>query len=109
MRKSCRRLIIMEESKYRPYLEEFESSGLSIRKFCEGKNLCADGFYYFYKRHKEKAVVAVIKPKTDREMNDRLSIKTNVDDMTLEATITSLSELEMILEAMSNVQKRRKA
>lgn len=71
----------MEESKYRPYLEEFESSGLSIRKFCEGKNLCADGFYYFYKRHKEKAVVAVIKPKTDREMNDRLSIKTNVEEM----------------------------
>ena len=58
---------------------------------------------------KEKTVVAVIKPKTDRETNDTLNIKTNVDDMTLEATITSLSELEMILEAMSNVQKRRKA
>lgn len=97
----------MKESKYNSYLEEYEKSKLSIKAFCEEKGLCSSGFYYFYKRYKERTNIVVVKPKENKEESNKLTIKTNISDMSLEASVSSSSELEMILEAMYNVQKRR--
>lgn len=97
----------MRESKYEPYLEEYEKSGMSLSDFCSAKGICKSGFHYFYSRRTENTAVTVIRPEPAGE--ESMTVRIGIGEMTAEAEVRSAHGLGMVLEAMCDVQKRRKA
>lgn len=100
----------MQQSKYLPYLEEYEGSGLSISEFCRRKGIKSSGFYWYYSRHGEKEEVISLSPAAGtKEDRAGMEVRITVGKMELMTSVSSAPELEMMLEAMENVQKRREA
>ena len=103
----------MEKSKYEPYLEEYKASGMSKRSFCNERQINYEGFSAFCRKQESQSEsVAIIKPDINDEKEDEpkeMRFRVIVGGMSLEATAASKRDLEIMLEAMNDVQKRRKA
>lgn len=103
----------MRKSKYEQYLEEYKTSGMSMKGFCEEKQINYSGFDYMYlSRERQNAEVVRISPdekQTCQEESQAMMLKLTVGKMVLEARASSKDDIEMVLEAMKNVQERRKA
>lgn len=114
MRKSWRRqFLYMRKSKYEQYLEEYKTSGMSMKGFCEEKQINYNGFDYMYlSRERQNAEVVTIRPdekQPGKEETKGIRLRLSIGKMVLEAQASSKDDLEMVLEAMKDVQERRKA
>lgn len=103
----------MRKSKYEHYLEEYKTSGMSMKSFCEEKQINYSSFDSMYlSRERKNAEVVTIRPdekQTGREEPEGIRLRLSVGKMVLEAQASSKDDLEMVLEAMKDVQERRKA
>lgn len=102
-------ILFMRKSKYEQYLEEYKTSGMSIKGFCEEKQINYNGFDYMYlSRERQNAEVVTIRPdekQPGKEETKGIRFRLSIGKMVLEAQASSKSELEMVLEAMKDVQE----
>ena len=90
--------MFMRKSKYEQYLEEYKTSGMSMKGFCEEKQINYGSFYSMYlSRERQNAEVVTIRndeKQACKKESKGIRLRLSIGKMVLEARASSKSDID---------------
>lgn len=98
----------MRKSKYEQYLEEYKTSGMSMKGFCEDKRINYSSFNSMYlSRERQNAEVVTIRPDekvAGKEEPEGIRLRLSIGKMVLEAHDSSKGDIDIYICTLRTYQ-----